>query len=77
MSAASVKSSTVLIHETGAGSNPSAALHLIRVRPIPYTAAKKLIEKHHPYDVPEVVALPVVDGSEAYLGWMDQELETG
>jgi periplasmic divalent cation tolerance protein len=25
-------------------------------------------------DIPEVIALPVVDGSEAYLGWLDREL---
>jgi periplasmic divalent cation tolerance protein len=24
----------------------------------------------HPYDVPEFIVLPVVDGSEAYLGWV-------
>jgi periplasmic divalent cation tolerance protein len=25
----------------------------------------------HSYEVPEILALPVVDGSEAYLGWLD------
>jgi len=30
--------------------------------------------KLHSYEVPEVVALPVVDGSEAYLSWLDREL---
>lgn len=24
----------------------------------------------HPYDVPEIVALPVVDGSAEYLSWL-------
>lgn len=28
----------------------------------------------HSYEIPEVIALPVVDGSDAYLGWMDREL---
>lgn len=28
----------------------------------------------HSYEVPEVIALPVVDGSEAYLNWLDREL---
>ena len=32
------------------------------------------IEKLHSYDVPEIVALPVVDGSESYLGWLDGQL---
>jgi periplasmic divalent cation tolerance protein len=28
------------------------------------------IRDAHPYDVPEVIALPVVAGLEAYLGWV-------
>jgi periplasmic divalent cation tolerance protein len=28
----------------------------------------------HSYEVPEVIALEVVDGSEGYLGWLDGEL---
>jgi periplasmic divalent cation tolerance protein len=28
----------------------------------------------HSYELPEVVALAVVDGSEAYLGWLEREL---
>ena len=34
------------------------------------------IQKLHTYDLPEIVALPVVDGSEAYLGWLDGQLTT-
>jgi len=26
----------------------------------------------HPYEVPEVVALPILDGSPAYLAWIDE-----
>jgi periplasmic divalent cation tolerance protein len=32
------------------------------------------LRKAHSYEVPEVLAVPVVDGSEDYLGWMDREL---
>lgn len=32
------------------------------------------IERLHSYEVPEVIALPVVDGSERYLEWMNREL---
>ncbi len=28
----------------------------------------------HSYQVPEVVALPIVDGAPAYLNWLDREL---
>ena len=32
------------------------------------------IERLHSYEVPEVIALPIVDGSERYLAWMNREL---
>jgi periplasmic divalent cation tolerance protein len=28
----------------------------------------------HTYEVPELIALPVVDGSESYLAWLDREV---
>jgi periplasmic divalent cation tolerance protein len=31
----------------------------------------------HSYDLPEVIALPVVGGSEAYLRWVDGEVQGG
>ncbi len=45
--AVGVMSSIASIHEAGAGSSPSTALQSIRVQPIPFVAAKKLIEKYH------------------------------
>jgi periplasmic divalent cation tolerance protein len=32
------------------------------------------IETLHSYEVPEVIAVPIVDGSEGYLEWLDREL---
>jgi periplasmic divalent cation tolerance protein len=32
------------------------------------------IERLHSYELPEVIALPIVDGSERYLEWLDQGL---
>ncbi len=32
------------------------------------------LQKIHSYEVPEVIALQIVDGSGAYLGWLDREL---
>jgi len=34
------------------------------------------LEKAHTYEVPEVVAVAVVDGSPNYLNWIDGELKT-
>jgi len=40
-----------------------------------FVALRAEIEKIHSYEVPEMIALPVVDGSQAYLGWLDHELK--
>lgn len=32
------------------------------------------IQKLHSYETPEIIVLPIVDGSEAYLEWIDREL---
>ena len=34
----------------------------------------KLVKESHSYDVPEVVALPIVGGNQDYLEWMDGEV---
>jgi periplasmic divalent cation tolerance protein len=35
------------------------------------------IERLHSYEVPEAIAVPIVDGSERYLAWLDRELAPG
>ena len=33
------------------------------------------LRKVHSYEVPEILALPVVDGAQSYIEWMDKELQ--
>jgi periplasmic divalent cation tolerance protein len=33
------------------------------------------LEKLHSYDVPEIIALPIVDGSANYLNWLEAEIQ--
>jgi periplasmic divalent cation tolerance protein len=33
------------------------------------------LEKAHTYEIPEVVAIPIVAGSPNYLNWLDHELK--
>lgn len=47
---------------------------LIKSRRDLFAGLRAEIQKLHTYDVPEVIALPVVDGSEAYLAWLDEQL---
>lgn len=36
----------------------------------------KQLSGMHSYTVPEVVAFPIVEGTEAYLGWLERELRS-
>lgn len=33
----------------------------------------QFITQHHPYDVPEIIALPITAGSTPYLTWMKEQ----
>lgn len=35
-----------------------------------FEALEAALHEHHPYDLPEIVAVPVVRGSRAYLDWI-------
>ncbi len=37
-------------------------------------AIRQLIGEIHPYDVPELIATPIVDGSQAYLDWLREQV---
>jgi periplasmic divalent cation tolerance protein len=35
------------------------------------------LEKAHSYEVPEVIALPIVEGSVSYVDWLESNLQEG
>ena len=39
-----------------------------------FEALRTALEKLHSYEVPEAIALPVVEGAANYLNWMEGEL---
>jgi periplasmic divalent cation tolerance protein len=49
-------------------------LLVIKSRRDLFAALRAEIEKLHTYEVPEILALQVIDGSEAYMGWLDGQL---
>ena len=51
-------------------------LCIIKSRQDLYPALEETILKVHPYDVPEILAVPVVTGHKDYLKWLDGELES-
>ena len=40
------------------------------------SALRDRLHELHPYDVPEFLVLPIVDGSEAYLKWISGSVRT-
>jgi periplasmic divalent cation tolerance protein len=46
-------------------------LLVIKTTAAAYPALERRIRELHPYEVPEVIALPIVRGSEPYLSWLD------
>lgn len=46
---------------------------LIKCTRARYADVEAAIAAAHPYDVPEIIALPVAAGRAAYLAWVDDE----
>ena len=51
-------------------------LLMIKTRRNLYGKVKLVIEDMHNYNVPEIIALPIVDCSEDYLKWLVKETES-
>lgn len=41
-----------------------------------FAALRMEVEKLHSYSLPEVIALPIIDGAPNYLNWIGESLET-
>ncbi|EIJ44879.1 periplasmic divalent cation tolerance protein [Herbaspirillum sp. GW103] len=46
---------------------------LIKTTQARYQELEQAIVRAHPYDVPEIIALPIAAGLPAYLAWMQDE----
>jgi periplasmic divalent cation tolerance protein len=46
---------------------------LIKTTRAAYARLETLIRAHHPYELPEIIAVPVALGYPAYLHWVAQE----
>lgn len=46
------------------------SLLLIKTTERAYSALEQAIKQQHPYDVPEIIAIPIQQGSADYLNWI-------
>jgi periplasmic divalent cation tolerance protein len=54
--------------------NSQEWLCLIKTREDFFDKVEAAIKKLHPYETPEIVAVPIVKGSREYLNWIDDYL---
>ena len=50
-------------------------LLIIKTRRDKFKSLERRVKEIHPYEVPEIIAVPIVLGSKDYLDWIDETLE--
>jgi periplasmic divalent cation tolerance protein len=50
---------------------------LIKTAEDRYAALQAAIRANHPYELPEIIAVPITDGLPAYLRWVESETRAG
>jgi periplasmic divalent cation tolerance protein len=50
-------------------------LCLVKTRENLYKQVEEAIKNNHPYDVPEIIAVPIIAGSTEYLQWLEDETQ--
>ena len=48
-------------------------LCLMKTRKELYDRLEEAVKSVHPYEEPEIIAVPIVEGSEGYLRWIEEE----
>ncbi len=52
----------------------SECLLVIKTTRVNYENVELFLKANHSYDVPEIIAVPITQGSEAYLNWLDSAI---
>ena len=55
--------------------NTQEWLCLIKTLDYLYNKVEAAIKSQHPYETPEIIAVPIVKGSKEYLNWLENELK--
>ncbi|QQP35797.1 Uncharacterized protein FKW44_020683 [Caligus rogercresseyi] len=53
----------------------SESLLMIKTSDSKLSKLSEWVVQNHPYDVPEVIALPIQGGSESYINWIKETLK--
>lgn len=71
--AACIQTTDISSHYTWNGSicHDKEILVLFKTSDCNYNELKEIIKSMHPYETPEIIKVPIEDGLQEYLGWMD------
>ena len=61
---------TSLYEWNGEVNRDDEQLLLIKATTAQYDKIEEMISQNHRYDVPEIIQIPITDGSDAYLQWI-------
>lgn len=62
-----------LYHWDGAIETATEVPLVAKTRAALFERVAASIRARHPYELPEIIAVPVIDGSTDYLAWLDRE----
>ena len=58
----------------GKNETSKEVLLLIKTKTSAYKKLEKTLLKNHPYEIPEIICLPIAKGSRSYLDWISGEV---
>ena len=65
-----IKEVKSVFHWEGKIDQEKEALMIIKTKKENFKSLMEKVKTLHPYTVPEIIALPIVEGSEDYLNWL-------
>lgn len=62
-----------IFHWQGQVCTEDEVLMLVKSRSEQFPDLVRKVKDHHSYEVPEIIALPILTGDDAYLDWLKEE----
>lgn len=64
-----------IFHWQGKIDRAQEILLLVKTKQGLFNKIARLVRKHHSYDTPEIIALPIIKGNKKYLDWIKKSTQ--